>query len=78
VSQKEQLAELLAARKDCRQKRDVYNAAKGELKAAVSQLEELWSEIEGDEQGRLPFPSAAKPTPKKPHGSGDQAAADMG
>jgi hypothetical protein len=73
-SKQEQLAELLEARAQCQEKRVAYNAAKGELRAAVDRLEEIWTEIEAG-QGRLSFdPNAAK-HPKKPHGSEDRAAA---
>jgi len=73
-SKQEHLAELLAARATCQEKRGLYKQAQSEYRAAVNRLEEIWTEIEGG-QGRLPFdPHAAKPSPKKPHGSGDQAA----
>lgn len=73
MSQKEQFAELLAARAQCQEKRAAYSAARGEYRAAVNRLEEIWTEVEGG-QGRLPFDPTAKPKPRKPHGSGDQAA----
>ncbi len=74
-SKQEQLAELLAARADCQAKRGAFKEARSAWQAAVNRLEELWTEIEGGQE-RLPFnPDAAKPKPKKPHGSGDQAAA---
>ncbi len=73
MSQKDQLAELLAARAECREKREAWRAARAEFEAARKHVEALLDDLEGG-QGRLPFDPSAK-HPKKPHGSGDQAAA---
>jgi len=71
------LTEWLEARADCRKKREAFRQARTEYEAARKTVEELGDELEHG-QGTLPFDDGAKskptPKPRKPHGSGEQAA----
>jgi hypothetical protein len=75
MSQKEQLADFLAARAEIRQKQQALRQARIDLRSALKGFEQVCDDIEGG-QGMLPF-DASKP-PKKPPGGQSAGKAGVG